>query len=133
MKRILESVLIFAVLVFCMPAFAQEQEKQPSLEERIEEEADRLQTKLDLEDWQAFYVDSTLKHDLTAMQAEYEKLQKMKVENSNSYQAVQDKWMDAIDASYKKIFTEEQWAKYLKTGVAKEMKKREKRRKKAQN
>lgn len=133
MKRILESVLIFAVLVFCMPAFAQEQEKQPSLEERIEEEADRLQTKLELEDWQAFYVDSTLKHDLTAMQAEYEKLQKMKVENSNSYQAVQDKWMDAIDASYKKIFTEEQWAKYLKTGVAKEMKKREKRRKKAQN
>lgn len=119
--------------MFCVPAFAQEKEKQPSLEERIEEEADRLQTKLDLEDWQAFYVDSTLKHDLTAMQAEYEKLQKMKVENSNSYQAVQDKWMEAIDASYKRIFTAEQWEKYLKTGVAKEMKKREKRRKKAQN
>lgn len=133
MKRILESVLILASFIFCVPAFAQEKEKQPSLEERIEEEADRLQTKLELEDWQAFYVDSTLKHDLTAMQAEYEKLQKMKVENSNSYQAVQDKWMEAIDASYKKIFTAEQWEKYLKTGVAKEMKKREKRRKKAQN
>ena len=39
--------------------------------------------------------------------------------------------MDKIDESYRKIFTEEQWAAYLKTGAARAQKARAKRR--AQN
>lgn len=95
-------------------------------------EADRLQRLLDLEDWQVFYVDSTLKHDFPAMMAEYEQLKKSKVDNSSMYMAVSDKWMDQIDATYKRIFNDQQWTAYLKSGAAKAQKAREKRKLKAQ-
>lgn len=106
---------------------AQEPEKQPDVYEQAENEADRLQRVLDLEDWQVFYVDSTLKHDLPAMMAEYDRLQASKVTNASMYQAVQDKWMEQIDATYKKIFNEQQWAAYLKSGAARAQKARAKR------
>ena len=120
--------LLFTVL----PASAQQQEEQPDIYEQAEMEADRLQRVLDLEDWQLFYVDSTLKHDYPAMMAEYEELRKSKVANTSLYVAVQDKWMEQIDATYRKIFNEEQWAKYLKNGAAKAQKGREKRKAKAE-
>ena len=122
----------FALSFFCCEANAQQQPKQPDIYEQAEMEADRLQRVLDLEDWQVFYVDSTLKHDFPAMMADYDQLRKAKVANSSMYQDVQDKWMDQIDATYKKIFTPEQWAAYLKQGAAKAQKSREKRRLKAQ-
>ena len=128
-------VNISAVLLFMMlplSGFAQQQPQQPDIFESIENEADRLQRVLDLEDWQVFYVDSTLKHDFPAMMAEYDQLRKAKVANSSMYQDVQDKWMDQIDATYKRIFTPDQWAAYLKQGAAKAQKSREKRRLKAQ-
>ena len=112
-------------------ASAQEQ-KQPDIYQQAETEADRLQILLDLEDWQVFYVDSTLKHDWPAMIAESDDLRMKKVSNSSMYQAVQDKWMEQIDKTYEKIFNPEQWAAYLKTGAAKLQKAREKRKAKAQ-
>ena len=115
------------MLSFAVVASAQEPEKQPDVYEQAEMEADRLQKVLDLEDWQVFYVDSTLKHDYPAMVADYEKLKASKVSNSSLYIAVQDKWMDQIDATYKKIFTEKQWQAYLKNGAARAQKAREKR------
>lgn len=108
-------------------ASAQQQEKQPDVYEQAEQEADRLQGLLDLEDWQVFYVDSTLKHDFPAMMADYEELRKAKVANQSMYQDVHDKWMDQIDKTYKRIFTDEQWAKYLKNGAARAQKARAKR------
>jgi hypothetical protein len=48
------------------------------------------------------------------------------------YQAVQDKWMDQIDATYRRIFNDQQWAAYLKGGAGKAQKAREKRKAKAQ-
>ena len=107
-------------------AYAQQQEK-PDINEQAENEADRLQRVLDLEDWQVFYVDSTLKHDFPAMMAEMEQMSSAKVGNRDMYVRVQDKWMDQIDATYKKIFTEEQWAAYLKQGAGKAQKARAKR------
>ena len=118
-------------IFFCFGAYAQQQE-QPDIYEQAEREADRLQNLLDLEDWQAFYVDSTLKHDLPAMMAEVEALSKAKVSNRTMYANVQDKWLDQIDITYKRIFNEEQWAAYLKNGAAKAQKAREKRRLKAE-
>ena len=133
MKALLLPVLMLAgVLAVSVEASAQEQQKQPDVYEQAETEADRLQRVLDLEDWQVFYVDSTLKHDFPAMMAEYDKLRAAKVSNASMYQSVQDKWMEQIDATYKKIFTEEQWAAYLKTGAAKTIKAREKRKAKSQ-
>ena len=123
------STLLF--LLCALGLSAQEREKPMEMWERAEAEADRLQGALNLEDWQVFYVDSILKHDYAALVAEAEKLQASKVGNSSLYIAVQDKWMDKIDESYRKIFTEEQWAAYLKTGAARAQKARAKRR--AQN
>ena len=119
-------------LFFTQEMSAQTQPKQKSVYEQAEEEADRLQRILDLEDWQVFYVDSTLKHDFPAMMDECEKLQKSKVTNTAIYIAVQDKWMDKIDASYKRIFNEKQWATYLKNGAARAQKAREKRKAKSE-
>lgn len=122
-----------ALIFSCMPAIAQEQkEKEKSLEEKCEDEADRLQNVLKLEDWQVFYVDSILKHDYAALKADYDELQKSRVANSTLYELARDKWMEKIDLAYQKIFTPEQWAKYLKQGAGREIKAREKRRLKAQ-
>ena len=127
-------MLVLAAGLLVIPALnasAQEQEKQPDIWEQAETEADRLQRLLELEDWQVFYVDSTLKHDFPAMMAEYEKLRASKVSNTSLYQNVHDKWMEQIDKSYRKIFIDQQWAAYLKSGAAKAQKAREKRRAKA--
>ena len=123
---------MFALLASQGVASAQQQEEGPDIYEQAEMEADRLQRILDLEDWQTFYVDSTLKHDLPAMIAESEQLRAAKVANVSMYQEVRDKWWDQIDATYKKIFTQEQWAAYLKQGAGKAQKARAKRREKAQ-
>lgn len=125
------SAAMFMLLALQGEASAQQQQDAPDIYEQAEMEADRLQRVLDLEDWQVFYVDSTLKHDFPAMMAEYEKLRSSKVSNTSLYVAVQDKWMDQIDATYKKIFNEQQWAAYLKSGAAKAQKAREKRKAKA--
>ena len=92
----------------------------------------RLERLLELEVWQVFYVDSTLKHDYAAMQAELEKFQKAKVSNYSMYVTVQDKWMETIDSTYRTIFTEEQWNAYLKSGAEKQQKARAKRKAKAE-
>ena len=128
MKSIL-STLTAVVFFVAMPQLASAQQQDvPSLEEQIEKEAERLERVLGLEDWQVFYVDSTLMHDFPAMQAEMKELAESKVANRDMYIMVKDKWMDQIDATYKRIFTEEQWAAYLKQGAAKAQKARAKRR-----
>ena len=125
-------VLMLLFLTTPMPLTAQEPEKPLDVYEQAEAEADRLQRLLKLEDWQVFYVDSTLKHDFPAMREEYDRLSASKVSNISLYQAVQDKWMDQIDRTYRKIFDDRQWAAYLKSGAAKAQKNREKRRAKAE-
>ena len=112
--------------------FAQQKPEEQDIYEQIELEADRLQRVLELEDWQVCYVDATLKHDYPAMQAEVMKLAEAKVANRDMYIMVQDKWMEQIDATYKRIFTPEQWAAYLKQGAGKAQKAREKRRLKSE-
>ena len=123
-------LISLAMLPGVNAAWAQQPE-EPDLYEQVQKETERLQRILELEDWQAFYVDSTLMHDFSAMMADYEKLQSSKVSNTSMYQAAQDKWMEQIDATYKKIFSEKQWNAYLKSGAAKMIKAREKRKAKA--
>lgn len=129
--HILSLVLSAALYLKCVPVFAQEQNK-PDMLSQAEQEADRLQKLLDLDDWQVFYVDSTLKHNYPAMVAELEELSAAKVSNSSMYIAVQDKWMEKTDSAYMKLFTEEQWALYLKNGAARARKARAKRAEKAE-
>ena len=129
MKLNIFIVAAISVLMFFATDASAQQQDVPSLEEQIEKEAERLERVLGLEDWQVFYVDSTLMHDFPAMQAEMKELAESKVANRDMYIMVQDKWMDQIDATYKRIFTEEQWAAYLKQGAAKAQKARAKRKK----
>ena len=125
-------VMLMLTVAFSSVVAAAQEPEELDVFEKAEQEADRLQRLLDLDDWQVFYVDSTLKHDFQAMVAECEKLQAAKVSNTSIYVAVQDKWMDRIDESYNKIFTQTQWAAYLKTGAAKAQKARAKRKAKAE-
>lgn len=127
-KAFLCVMFVAAVRLFCgAEEISAQDQKQPDIYQQAEQEADRLQRLLDLEDWQVFYVDSTLKHDYPAMIAEYDKLRASKVSNMTMYQTVQDRWMEQIDQTYKRIFTPQQWTAYLKSGAAKMQKAREKR------
>lgn len=128
MKKILFALLSMLFFV-SVNAYAQEQgeQKQPTPEEMAAKEADRLADLLKLEYWQVFYVDSTLQHDYAAWQEEVKKLQAARVDNYDLYTITSDKWMEQIDRTYKKLFTPQQWAAYLKSGAAKQQKAREKR------
>ena len=106
------------------------EQKEKQLLEFVDREVQRLSAQLELEYWQEFYVDSTLTHDYHAMAEEMEQMQKSKVENRDLYINVQDKWMQAIDNSYKRFFTDEQWKKYWKTGGKRAQDARDKRNKK---
>jgi hypothetical protein len=131
--------MLAAVLLLGAPALrAQNQgpqtpeEKEKQLLEFIDKEVKRLSDQLGLEYWQEFYVDSTLTHDYKALQEELEDLQKTKVGNADIYQSVQDKWMQQIDDTYKRFFTEEQWQKYWKSTGQRAKKARDKRAAKAE-
>ncbi len=132
-KRIGRTIIVFvAVFTLCGTlAHAQNQQEPPDFVQMAEDAADNWQKVLDLDDYQVFYVDSTLKHDYVAMNEEMMKLQSQKVSNSSLYYAVQDKWMEAIDNSFRKILNDKQWETYLKNGALKMQKQREKRREKA--
>ena len=133
--------LVAAALLLGAPALlAQNQNQNQTPEEQklkqrmeyIDNEVKRLSDQLDLEYWQEFYVDSTLTHDLAAMQEELEDLQKTKVGNADIYQSVQDKWMQQIDDTYKRFFNEDQWKKYWKATGQRNQKARDKRKAKAE-
>lgn len=131
-KRLLWALVPAFLLIGTLTAAQSQQQDPPDFLEIAEKEADRLEGLLDLEDWQTFYVDSTLKHDYVAMNDEIMALQKTKVSNVDLYIKVQDKWVDTIEASYRKIFNDEQWEAYLKSGAGKAQKARAKRREKAE-
>ena len=108
------------------------EQKEKQRMEYIDSQVKKLVEQLDLEYWQEFYVDSTLTHDLAAMQEELEDLQKTKVGNADIYQSVQDKWMQQIDDTYKRFFNEDQWKKYWKSTAQRNQKARDKRKAKAE-
>ena len=104
-----------------------EEEELKQLREIVDKTVENYEGVLRLEDWQSFYVDSILTHDYTALSQELKALRAAKRNNTDVYQQVQDKWAEQIYVSLQKVFNEEQWAKYLKTGAAREKKARDKR------
>lgn len=126
LKKKITAVAVALILAdFCLMA---QENKAPDPQEMAEKEAERLESALKLEDWQVFYVDSTLRHDYSAMIAELEGLRRSRVENADLYVAVQDKWTEATQDSYRRIFNDGQWAQYLKQGGSRIIKERDKRR-----
>ncbi len=122
---------ITALLLLPLWAGAQqpqsEEEELKQLREAVENTVTNYENLFHLEDWQSFYVDSILTHDYEALRAELKALRGAKVSNSDIYQQTQDKWSEQIYNSLQKVFNEEQWAKYLKSGAAREKKSRDKR------
>ena len=120
-------------MALSVPAFAQEQEPQDQekkLRESIEASLEKYEKTLELEYWQVFYLDSIMTHDYGAMMKELESKSKAKVENTDIYIQVQDKWNEQMYNAFRKVLNEEQWNKYLKQGAAREKKARDKRQEK---
>lgn len=135
-KTIISAAALLFLAILPARLAAQDQPMSPEEIEKkrmeyIDKEKERLVALLNLEYYQEFWVDSTLTHDLTAMQDELKGLQESKVSNYDMYIAVQDKWNQKIYDAYHRFLTEEQWAKYLKSGAAREQLARDKRRDKA--
>lgn len=123
--------LVLLALFASVSAFAQQptspEEQEKKLYDAIQEQVDRYAENLDLDDWQIFYVDSILTHNVMAIQEEFSSMQKAKVANPELYYDIQDKWNEETYNSLQKILDEEQWVKYLKQGAARDKKARDKR------
>ena len=126
-------ILLLSLLTLSAAAQQQGQSEQDKIKEEkqlreyIDKNVEQTGINLGLEDWQLFYVDSILTHDVTAMTAEIKQLQESKDSNSAVYEQVQDKWLEAIYQAMGKVLNEDQWNKYLKQGAAREKKARDKR------
>lgn len=126
-------VRVFAVLLLCFLSFslcAQDktpEQREKEMYEAIQTQVDNYAESLSLEDWQVFYIDSILVHNTNAISAEFKRLNESKVSNPDLYYDVQDKWMEETYNAFRKVLNDEQWAKYLKTGAAREKKARDKR------
>ena len=134
MRRIIRSIVVCAVLFAGFQAglasqemSAEEKKAEKEFYESIQREVERLEGILKLEDWQVFYVDSIMTHDYKAMQEELNDLRSKKVSNTDMYYDIQDKWQEKMYVAFEKIFDENQWAKYLKSGAARDKKNRDKR------
>lgn len=126
------SLSLLAILSFAQqPQSKVDEEKQ--MREAIDKQIDDMTSLLDLEDWQVFYLDSIMTHNYYAMRDELKSLSAAKVSNSDVYIRVQDKWMEQSYNAYNKLFTTEQWNKYLKSGAGRDKRARDKREAKRNN
>lgn len=126
----LKRILFFVAIMFPLALGAQTQspeEQQKQFQENIDKEIERYEEILDLNSAQTFWVDSILNHDYKAMQEEMVALSRQKMSNQDIYMRVQDKWMEKIYWSFRKILSDEQWEKYQKNGALKAKKARDKR------
>ena len=69
---------------------------------------------------------------MQAMMDEIQEMQRAGMQEASSFRLVQDRWRNQIEAAYQKVFTPEQWDRYLlHSGQKKDRKKaREERRRK---
>ena len=127
MKRFIRLFALAVLAAMPFTAEAQDNQKPKDAATMAAESADYLQNMLDLEDYQVFLVDSTLQYNYDGMLKGLEAVRRQKATNSDLYQRVTDKWSEANDTTFFKIFTPEQWKKYLRTSFGREKKAREKR------
>ena len=132
MKKILISLLLLSIGSFV--AFAQNENGKTDEEkiyELVEEQVEKMTENLGLDPAPESYVDSIMLHDYSELQAELNAMSKSKVSNPDLYVQVQDKWMEKMYREFEKLFTPEQWDKYLKSGALRDKKARDKRAAKA--
>ena len=123
-------IWILALSLLSTGLFAQQantDEGEKKMRETIDAQIENYTKLFDLEGWQVFYLDSILTHDYAALVTEINELNSAKVSNRSIYETVQDKWAEQIYNSVHSVFNDTQWAKYLKSGAAREKKARDKR------
>ena len=128
------TALLFLMLLVPGVAFAQQQQgpqtpeqREKQMYENIQKQVDDMASSLDLEDWQIFYADSILTTNFGALAKEFEELGKNRVSDLEVYSRLQDSCMEKNYNAFRAILNEQQWAKYLKTGAARDKKARDKR------
>ena len=127
------TALLFLMLLVPGVALAQQQapqtpeQREKQMYENIQKQVDDMASSLDLEDWQIFYADSILTTNFGALAKEFEDLGKNKVSDPEVYSRLQDACMEKNYNAFRRILNEQQWAKYLKTGAARDKKARDKR------
>lgn len=126
MKKILATTLFGALLLSAPIASAQEPE-QPNIDEIIAKQIEEFERLYHIDEVQVFFVDSVLQTNFPGMMAEFENAKKGGAANAETFQLISDVWMDRTDKALEKIFTPQQWAKYMKSAYGKEKKKRDKR------
>ena len=102
-------------------------QKELSFEEIIAKQVEDMVDRYKLDDYQAFKLDTLLQHFAPIYNAEMKRAKDSGAAQSTSFQSITDKWADFFDNEYQKIFTEEQWNRYLKSSAGREKKKRDKR------
>lgn len=127
MNRILPIFLFAAALLLAAPAALAQEPQQPNVDEIIAKQLENLTRTFKLDEVQVFYVDSILQYNFRALNDEFEETRKGGASNAETYQAISDKWMDATDQAFERVFTEEQWKKYMKSTYGKEKTHRDKR------
>lgn len=127
MNRILPTFLFAAALLLAAPAALAQEPQQPNVDEIIAKQLDNLTRTFKLDEVQVFYVDSILQYNFRALNDEFDETRKGGASNAETYQAISDKWMDATDQAFERVFTEEQWKKYMKSTYGKEKMRRDKR------
>ena len=126
--KTLQKILISAIVAFASVQTLPAQEpQQPDINQIINNLLDNLTSTYKLDDVQVFYIDSILQYNYPAMMEEIEATRKTGASNTETFQTISDKWMAATDDAFEKVFTEEQWRKYMKSSFGKEKKRRDKR------
>ncbi|MBP5506191.1 MAG: hypothetical protein J6X89_08875 [Bacteroidales bacterium] len=105
------------------PAAQEEKEYADAVAKQVEQMIEHFK----LDDYQAFKLDTLMQHYAPIYQAEIKRVKDSGAAQVASFQTVVDKWADFFDSEYQKIFTEEQWKRYLKSPAGREKKKRDKR------
>ncbi len=123
----ISALLLLSIFAFAQTPPQNDIEEQKRIREAIDAQIEDYTQLLDLQDWQIFYVDSIMTHDYEQMRVELAALSTAKVSNSEAYIRVQDKWMEKMYQAFMKVFDKNQWAKYEKSGAAREKKNRDKR------
>ena len=124
---------MFLMLLVPCAALAQQQvpqtpeQREKQMYENIQKQVDNMAENLDLEDWQIFYADSILTTNFGELAKEFEALGRNKVSDPEVYSRLQDACMEKNYNAFHAILNEQQWAKYLKTGAARDKKSRDKR------
>ena len=129
MKHLSKYIVAGALVVALSTTLCRAQQGggEQSYEDAITKQVEDMVERYKLDDYQAFKLDTLLQHFAPIYQAEIKKVKDSGAQQIDSYQTVVDKWASFFDSEYQKIFTEDQWTRYMKSPAGREKKKRDKR------